>query len=38
MNEGHMADVLADPLYNFILAVRFRRRGEGQGAGACAIM
>lgn len=37
-NEGHMAEVLTDSLFNCILAVRFRRRGEGKEAGACPIM
>lgn len=33
--EGHMADVVADSLFHTIMAVRFRRRGEGQKKGAC---
>lgn len=37
-NERHMSDVLADSLFNCVLAVRFRRRGEGQEVGACAIL
>lgn len=29
-NKGHMADVIADSIFNSFIAVRFRRKDEGQ--------
>lgn len=34
--EGHLADVLADAIFNDVISVRFRRRGEGQESAAIA--
>lgn len=36
--DGHMADIFADSLFNSLLAVKFRRRGDGQEVGICVIM